>query len=105
MMARLLAYTSATPGHVFPPVDMLLELKRRGHEVHVRTQQEDVERLGALGLHASPVDPRLEAIDFDDWRERSQAKSMQRIIELYAQFAELEIPDASRAIDEVRPDA
>src|SRR4051812_11239120 len=104
-MARLLAYTSPTAGHVYPAAGILLELKRRGHEVHVRTQQEDVARLASLGLHAAPVDPRLEAIDFDDWRAGSQARQMRRIVELYEDFAELEMPDARGAIDEVQPDA
>src|SRR4051812_42096062 len=104
-MARILAYTSATPGHVFPPVGMLIELARRGHEVHVRTQAEDVERLGAVGLHAAAIDPRIEAIVFDDWRERTQVNAMRRVVSLYEEFAVLEIPDLRRAIEEVRPDA
>src|SRR3954470_2744662 len=104
-MARLLAYTSPTPGHVYPPVGMLLELRRRGHEVHVRTQAQDVERLCALGLRAASVDPRIEAIEFDDWRERSQVNAMRRVVSLYEEHAALEIPDVQRAIGEVRPDA
>jgi MGT family glycosyltransferase len=104
-MARLLAYTSSTPGHVFPPVGMLLELQRRGHKVHVRTQAADVDRLGALGFDVAAVDPRIEEIEFDDWRARSQVKAMQRILSLYSEYAQLEIPDVRRAIDEVRPEA
>jgi MGT family glycosyltransferase len=84
---------------------MLLELRRRGHEIHVRTQAPDVERLSALGFDVAPIDPRIEEIEFDDWRARSQVNAMRRILSLYAQYAELEIPDARRAIDEVRPDA
>jgi MGT family glycosyltransferase len=104
-MARLLAYTSSTPGHVFPPIGMLLELQRRGHKVHARTQAADVEWLGALGFDVAAIDPRIEEIEFDDWRARSQVKAMQRILSLYAEYAQLEIPDVRRAIDEVRPDA
>lgn len=104
-MARLLAYTSSSPGHVFPPVGMLLELQRRGHEVHVRTPAADVERLSALGFDVAAVDPRIEEIEFDDWRARTQVNAMRRIVSLYEQFAELEIPDVRKAIDEVRPDA
>src|SRR4051794_24726573 len=104
-MARLLAYTSPTPGHVYPPVGMLLELRRRGHEVHVRTQAQDVERLCVLGLSAARVDPRIEEIQFDDWRERSQVNAMRRVVSLYEEHAALEIPDVQRAIGEVRPDA
>ena len=81
-MARLLAYTSATPGHVFPPIGMLLELRRRGHEIHVRTQAPDVERLGALGFDVAAIDPRIEEIEFDDWRARSQVNAMRRIVTL-----------------------
>jgi MGT family glycosyltransferase len=104
-MARILAYTSPTPGHVFPPIGTLLELRRRGHDVHLRTQAADVERLGALGLDVAPIDPRLEEIEFDDWRERTQVNAMRRVISLYEEFAALEIPDMRRAIDEVHPDA
>src|SRR3954468_1362077 len=104
-MARLLAYTSCTPGHVYPPVGMLIELRERGHEVHVRTQAADVERLAALGFEVAPVDPHIEEIEFDDWRARTQAGAMRRILILYGEFAKLEIPDMQRALDEVRPDA
>ncbi|MDQ1700802.1 MAG: hypothetical protein QOF57_54 [Frankiaceae bacterium] len=103
-MARVLAYTSATPGHVYPPVGMLIELRRRGHDIHVRTQAEDVERMRALGFEAAAIDPAIEEIEFDDWRERSQVNAMRRIVSLYEEFATLEIPDARRAIDQVRPD-
>jgi MGT family glycosyltransferase len=104
-MARLLAYTSTTPGHVYPPVGMLIELRERGHEVHVRTQAADVERLAALGFEVAPVDPRIEELEFDDWRERSQVNGQRRILSLYEEYARLEIPDVQKAIEEVRPDA
>src|SRR5256712_10663357 len=104
-MARLLAYTSPTPGHVFPPIGLLLELRRRGHEIHLRTQAPDIERLRALGLEVEAVDPRLEEIEFDDWRARSQLGAMRRLLSLYEQYAALEIPDVRGAIEEVRPDA
>jgi MGT family glycosyltransferase len=90
---------------VFPIVGTLLELRARGHEVHVRTQQADVERLAELGLLAAAVDPRIEEIEFDDWRTKNQVENMRRVVELYERFAKLELPDVQRALDEVRPDA
>jgi MGT family glycosyltransferase len=104
-MARLLAYTSPTPGHVFPPVGMLLELQRRGHQIHVRTRAPDVEALNTLGFEVAPVDPHIEEIEFDDWRARSQINNLRRILSLYEQHAALEIPDMRRAIENVRPEA
>jgi MGT family glycosyltransferase len=103
-MARLLAYNSPTPGHVFPSAGMLLELQRRGHEVHLRTLASEVERLAAVGLHTAPVDGRIDAIELEDWRARTQIEAQKRVINFYRQRAELEIPDLHRAISEVRPD-
>jgi len=72
-MARLLTYMSTSQGHVYPPVDMLRELTRRGHEVHVRTREADVDRFAKLGMHADRIDPRIEEIECDDWRARTQS--------------------------------
>jgi MGT family glycosyltransferase len=104
-MARLLAYTSPAQGHVFPAMGMLLELRRRGHEVHLRTRASDVERLSALGIRAAPVDPRIPAVELDDWRARSQIDALRRVVRFFAARAEFEIPDLRQAIDDVRPDA
>jgi UDP:flavonoid glycosyltransferase YjiC (YdhE family) len=104
-MARLLAYTSPAPGHVIPPVGMLLELRRRGHEVHMRTRGSEVTRLGELGLHTAPIDPRIEAVERDDWQARNPIDALQRLQRMFAARAEFEIPDLGRAIDEIRPDA
>jgi MGT family glycosyltransferase len=105
MMARLLAYHSPAPGQVYPTVAMLLELRRRGHEVHVRTSASEVERLGALGLHTAPVDPRIEEIEIDDWRGRSQLDSLRRLARAFAARARVELPDLRQAIEQIGPDA
>jgi MGT family glycosyltransferase len=104
-MARLLAYHSPYSGNMFPAIDMLLELRRRGHDVHVRARGSDVEQMGALGLHAAATDPRIEQIELDDWRGRSQVDSLRRLVRAYTAWAKLEIPDLLQAIAEVSPDA
>ncbi len=103
-MARILVYQSAASGNVFPAVDMLLELHRRGHELHLRGGAAEVERLGDLGIRAATVDPRIEAFEIDDWRARSQVDSLRRLVRAYAALAEFELPDLRDAISEVRPD-
>jgi MGT family glycosyltransferase len=104
-MGRLLSYHSASTGNTFPAIDMLLELRRRGHEVHVRTRASDVGQFAALGLRAAPIDPRIEQIEVDDWSARTQVESFRRLIRGYYAWAQLEIPDLRQAIAEVRPDA
>ena len=104
-MARLLAYTAPVSGHVFPSTTLLLELHRRGHDVHVRTRASDVELLGELGLRAAPVDSRIEELELDDWKASNAIAALQRLQRWYQTNARVEVGDLRNAIDEVQPDA
>jgi MGT family glycosyltransferase len=104
-MARLLAYTAPASGHVFPSTTLLIELHRRGHDVHVRTRASDVEDLSELGLRAGPVDSRIEALELDDWKASNPIAALQRLQRWYEANAKVEVGDLRSAIDEVRPDA
>ena len=81
-MARLLVYTAPATGHMYPATTFCLELHRRGHEVHVRTRRPDVDRLNRLGIHAAPVDPRIEANELDDWKASNPIAALQRLATL-----------------------
>jgi MGT family glycosyltransferase len=83
----------------------LLELHRRGHEVHVRTRGSDLERLGRLGFRAAPIDPRIEANELDDWKAPNPIAALQRLQRWYQANAKVEVGDLRDAIDQVRPDA
>jgi len=103
-MSRLLAYTAPVSGHVFPSTTLLLELQRRGHDVHVRTRASDVDHLSELGLLAAPVDSRIEALELDDWKAPNPIAALQRLQHWYEANAKVEVGDLRSAIDEVRPD-
>ncbi len=47
-MARYLIYTSPARGHLYPVIGASLELKARGHEVHLRTLASEVELVRSL---------------------------------------------------------
>lgn len=104
-MARLLAYHSASAGNMFPAIDMLRELRGRGHEVHLRAGESYIEPMRALGFRVQAIDPRIEEVELDDWRGRSQVDSLRRLVRTYAAWAKLEIPDLRQAITDVKPDA
>jgi UDP:flavonoid glycosyltransferase YjiC (YdhE family) len=103
-MARILLYTSPGSGHVFPPVPTALALAARGHEVAVRTGGAGVASLQRAGLAASPVDPRIEAIEVDDWRAPNPLSATRRLFAAFARRAEFELPDIQAAIAAERPD-
>ena len=53
---KILAYTSPSKGHLYPLMPTLLELRRRGHQVAVRTLASEVELLKQLWLcHCYPL--------------------------------------------------
>lgn len=103
-MSRFLAYTSPARGHVYPITPTLLELARRGHDVHVRTLSSEVDALAACGLHAAAIDPAIEAIGLNDWQTADPIEGIGQIFAAFAKRAVHEITDLRRAIADVRPD-
>jgi MGT family glycosyltransferase len=103
-MARLLVYTNALLGHLYPTVPTLLELRRRGHEVVVATAGAAVGQLRGLGLDAVAVDPRLEEIVSGDWQARTAMGAVKRDLRALIRRAQLEVPDLEQLIAERRPD-
>jgi MGT family glycosyltransferase len=104
-MTRFLAYTSPARGHLYPMVETLLELHRRGHEVHVRTLASEVSLLRELGFNADAVDPAIEHIPLDTWRATTPQEGLALALATFAGRAVHEVPDFEAALALVRPDA
>lgn len=104
-MAVILAYGSPALGHLLPIGALLEELAKRGHEVHLRTMASGVAHAQMAGLHAKPVDPRIEAVVGQDWLARNALGVLKRSIDVLCRRAVLEVDDVGRAIADVRPDA
>jgi MGT family glycosyltransferase len=104
-MARYLAYTSPARGHLYPIVPTLLELRDRGHEVHVRTLASELDALRGLGLHVGPIAPEIEATPLRDFEAGSIEGAIGNALETFADRAEHEVPDLERTIADVEPDA
>ena len=104
-MTRFLAYTSPARGHLYPMVATLLELHRRGHDVHVRTLASEVSVLRELGLRADTVDPAIEHTPLDTWRATTPQEGLALALATFAARAVHEVPDLKSALTQVRPDA
>jgi UDP:flavonoid glycosyltransferase YjiC (YdhE family) len=101
---KVLAYTSPARGHLNPMMGPLLELRRRGAEVHVRTLAPAVESVRAAGLIAEPIDPAIEAILHDDHLAATHMASGARSYNVFKERAPHEVPDFEAALDAVAPD-
>lgn len=103
-MAKILVYTSPARGHLYPITPTLDELRRRGHDVVLRTLASQVETMRARGFDAAPISPAIEAIEHDDYQARTPLGALKRGIALFARRAEHEIPDLRAAISDESPD-
>src|SRR5215210_7611138 len=104
-MARYLVYTSPARGHLYPIVPTLEELRRRGHEVVVRTLASEVGLLRGLGFEAAPIDPAIERKEHADWRARTPIGALRDNLHVFFERARYDGPDLRRAIEGERPEA
>ena len=104
-MARILAYTTPARGHLFPLTPILDELRRRGHQIALRTLASQVPTIRRRGFDAAPISDRIEAITHDDWRAGNPRAALARAVRIFTERADHDAPDLARAIDQERPDA
>jgi MGT family glycosyltransferase len=104
-MTRFLAYTAPATGHVFPLVPGMLELQRRGHDVHVRTLPELLDTLRAAGLtDVSPIAPEVLAVRVTDYEATSGAERLSGGQADLVHRGRFDGPDLQDAIAAHRPD-
>jgi MGT family glycosyltransferase len=104
-MARILAYTSPALGHQFPISALLSELSRRGHIIHLRTLSAGAEIGQRLGFATDMIDPRIEAIQHDDWKATNPRAALKLSVAVFGRRAVYEVPDLANAVARVHPDA
>lgn len=103
-MARILAYTSPARGHLFPLVPILDELRRRGHEIALRTLAPEVERMRTCGFDADSIARSIERIEPDDYLAKTPQGALKRALRTFARRAEQEVDDLQGAIAAVEPE-
>lgn len=103
-MTRYLAYTSPARGHLYPIVPTFLELRRRGHEVVVRTLASEVDVMRSLGFEAAAIDPAIERREISDWRAKTPIGALREGLKGFFDRAHYDGPDLLRAIEKERPD-
>lgn len=103
-MATILAYASPALGHLLPMSALLIELRRRGHTVHLRTLSTGIGMGRAFGFDTAPIDPCIEQIALDDWREARPAAALRRGVAAFGRRGVHEVGDFAGAVAAARPD-
>jgi len=86
-------------------VPVLEELRRRGHEIEMRTLAAEEETMRGLGFGVESIAPEIEALAMDDWRAWSRSGALARVLRVLQARAPHEARDLQGAIAAVRPDA
>ncbi len=103
-VARIAVMTSPAKGHLYPVVDTLLELQSRGHEIFLRTIPNEVERMNALGFHASPHEDRSDNKELHDWDAPSGFAALQLVFDQLAERIPYDCDEFELFIAETKPD-
>ena len=101
---KLLAYTSPARGHLYPVVPIAAELARRGHDTTLYSLAGELEQLAPLGIEGQAIDPAIERIEIEDYRERSQLGAIRSVFRAFLKRSASEAPDLERAIAKHDPD-
>jgi UDP:flavonoid glycosyltransferase YjiC (YdhE family) len=104
-MSRFLVYVSPAVGHTLPLVPGLLELQRRGHDIHVKSLPGLVDTLRDAGLDASPVAASVTDIPVTDYLAAGDGDRLRSGQVDLMERGRHDGPDLGRSIDEHRPDA
>jgi UDP:flavonoid glycosyltransferase YjiC (YdhE family) len=101
---RVLTYTSPARGHLYPAVPIVAELAARGHRTAIVALAGELEHLAGIGIEGWAIDPAVERVEIEDWRERSMPKAELSVLKTFARRARGEAPDLERAIARWSPD-
>src|SRR5947199_10852220 len=98
-MSRVLAYTSPARGHLYPIVATLIELRQRGHEVHVVTLGCEAAPLTAVGLRPHPLARAIEERPLDDWDAPSSPERLSKALATSQHRSPTEPSHVRRSVD------
>jgi MGT family glycosyltransferase len=103
-MSVILAYTSPARGHLYPMMDVLIELQRRGHKVIVQTLADERDRVEEFGLEHRAIAPEIEALKLRDYEGPNPLSQFRIAVETWLERGPYELTDLRLAIDEIHPD-
>jgi UDP:flavonoid glycosyltransferase YjiC (YdhE family) len=103
-VATFLAYVEPVPGRLYPLVETLQELIRRGHRVVVRTGRAEADLLRSIGIDAEVLAPELAEFEPTDWQARTRFGALLRALDEFGQRARPQVADLEKAIATHQPD-
>ena len=103
-MKSVLIYTSPARGHLYPMIDVALELKKRGCRVILQTLADERERVEKLGLTHLAISESIESLPLDDYKASNPIAQLKSTFRCWLSRTPHEIEDLRKSVNEYNPD-
>lgn len=103
-MKKILIYTSPARGHLYPMMDIAIELKNRGMEVIVQTLSGEKKHVEGENIQHLSISHEIESLTLEDYKENNPIAQFKSAFKSWLSRAPHEIEDLRKSYDEINPD-
>lgn len=103
-MKTVLIYTSPARGHLYPMMDVAIELRKRGHDVTVQTLSGEKKSVENEQLRHRAISPNIESLELEDYKESNPISQIKSAFSSWLTRAQYEIEDLQISYNELEPD-
>jgi len=103
-MKSVLIYTSPARGHLYPMMDVAIELKNSGYEVIVQTLSSEKEHVEKENVQHVSISPDIESLELQDFKESNPASQIKSAFRSWLSRAPHEVADLRDSVKKFDPD-
>ena len=103
-MKNVLIYTSPARGHLYPMMDVAIELRDRGYDVTVQTLSGEKKSVESEHLRHRAISPKIESLELEDYKESNPISQIKSAFSSWLSRAPYELEDLQTSIDKLEPD-
>lgn len=103
-MKTILIYTSPARGHLYPMMDVAIELRKKGFNVLVQTLSSEKEHVEKEGIRHLSISSEIESLELQDYNESNPISQFKSAFRSWLLRAPLEIEDLKESCNKFKPD-
>ncbi len=103
-MKTILIYTSPARGHLYPMMDVALELKSRGNNVIVQTLAGEKEIVEEEGLKHLSISSKIESLPLEDYKKNNPISQFRSAFRTWLSRSSYEIENLIESNNKFQPD-
>jgi len=103
-MKTVLIYTSPARGHLYPMMDVAIELRNSGYEVIVQTLGSEKGHVEKENIQHVPISRDIESLELQDFKENTPVAQIKSAFRCWLSRAPHEIADLRASVNKFNPD-